>query len=393
MSVVQLLQLLTPILIVPFLIAKIGVATYGNITFIFSIIAYFFSVTDYSFKVSATREIATNLNNKDAIADIIKNVITTKVIMFLFSILIIGIIALFYSPLTLHSGILGCGILLLAGYTFSTEWYYLGTENTKQYAIIQVVSKLIFLGGCVLLIQNQNDYLFYPLLLSTTTFIGNLILLLLIIRKNMVTFLRINLEEIKMTLRKNFPLFLNQFIPNLYNNSGVVVIGLITSATQVGMYDLLKKPVDLITTLISVLSKCIFPFMNRKNSSFEKYRRFMLGLSTILFIICLIGIVPFFDFLKIPFTNQYLVTYLFLIVSIYGYVMYDCYGVNYLIVRKKDQLVMKNTLIASLIAFVFVVPMVYLWGCMGAALNLLVARILMGVGLMIQKHKLNVSEN
>ena len=62
MSVVQLLQLLTPVLIVPFLITKIGFSTYGNITFIFSIIAYFFSVTDYSFKVSATRDIATNLN-------------------------------------------------------------------------------------------------------------------------------------------------------------------------------------------------------------------------------------------------------------------------------------------------------------------------------------------
>lgn len=393
MSVVQLLQLLTPVLIVPFLITKIGFSNYGNITFIFSIIAYFFSVTDYSFKVSATRDIATNLNNSDAMADIIKNVITTKAIMFIFSIIIIGAITIVYPPLREHGAILICGIVLLAGYTLSTEWFYLGTENTKQYAIIQVVSKLIFLGGCVLLIQNQNDYLFYPILLSSTTFLGNLILLLLVVKKHLVSLSSINLKEIKFTLRKNFPLFLNQFVPNLYNNSGVVVIGLMTSSTQVGMYDLLKKPVDLITTLISVLSKSIFPFMNRKNSSFEKYRRFMLGLSTIFFILCLFGTIPFFEFLNIPFTTRYLVTYLFLIASIYGYVIYDCYGVNYLIIRNKDQLVMKNTLIASLVAFVFVIPMIYLWGCMGAALNLLVARILMGVGLMFQKHKLNGSEN
>jgi PST family polysaccharide transporter len=219
------------------------------------------------------------------------------------------------------------------------------------------------------------------------------LLLWRVLKKHKVTLLTIDQKEIKSTLRKNFPLFLNQFIPNLYNNSGVVVVGLMTSSTQVGMYDLLKKPVDLITTLISVLSKSIFPFMNRKNSSFEKYRRFMLGLSTVLFILCLFGTLPFFQFLNIPFTTRYLVTYLLLIASVYGYAIYDCYGVNYLIVRNKDKLVMKNTLIASLIAFVFVVPMVYLWGCMGAALNLLVARILMGVGLMIQKRKLNDSEN
>jgi PST family polysaccharide transporter len=256
-----------------------------------------------------------------------------------------------------------------------------------------VVSKLIFLGGCVILIKNQKDYLYYPLLLSTTTLSGNLILLIGIVKKHMINLLSINLKEIKKTLSSNFPLFLNQFVPNLYNNSGVVVIGLINSSTQVGMYDVLKKPVDLITTLISVLSKSIFPFMNRKNSTFEKYRRFVLGLSTVLFILCLLGTLPFFELLNIPFTTEYLFTYLFLILSIYGYVIYDCYGVNYLIIRNKDKVVMKNTLIASLIAFVFVIPMVYLWGCMGAALNLLVARILMGVGLMIQKHKLNVSEN
>jgi PST family polysaccharide transporter len=393
MSVVQLLQLLTPVLIVPFLITQIGFSLYGNITFIFSIIAYFFSVTDYSFKVSATRDISTNLHNSDAIKEIIKNVITIKAIMFLFSISVIGLIALVYPPISIHGAILSFGILLLAGYACSTEWYYLGIENTKQYAVIQVVTKLIFLGGCVVLVKDENDYLFYPMLLSTTTFLGNLLLLWRVLKKHKVTLLTIDQKEIKSTLRKNFPLFLNQFVPNLYNNSGVVVIGLMTSSTQVGMYDLLKKPVDLITTLISVLSKSIFPFMNRKNSSFEKYRRFMLGLSTVLFILCLFGTLPFFQFLNIPFTTRYLVTYLLLIASVYGYAIYDCYGVNYLIVRNKDKLVMKNTLIASLIAFVFVVPMVYLWGCMGAALNLLVARILMGVGLMIQKRKLNDSEN
>ena len=393
MSVVQLLQLLTPVLIVPFLITKIGFSSYGNITFIFSIIAYFYSVTDYSFKVSATRDITTNLNNSDAMADIIKNVITTKAIMFFFSIIIIGMITLIYPPLRENCTILGCGILLLAGYTISMEWFYLGTEKTKHFAIIQVVSKLIFLGGCVLLIQNQNDYLFYPILLSTTTFLGNLILLIMVVKKHMISILSIDIKKIKITIRKNFPLFLNQFVPNLYNNSGVVVIGLMTSSSQVGMYDLLKKPVDLITTLISVLSKSIFPFMNRKINSFEKYKKFMLILSTVLFLLCLFGTLPFFEFLNIPFTNRYLATYLLLISSIYGYVIYDCYGVNYLIVRNKDQLVMKNTLITSLIAFLLVVPMVYFWGCMGAALNLLVARILMGVGLIIQKRKIDGSKN
>ena len=140
MSVVQLLQLLTPVLIVPFLITKIGFSTYGNITFIFSIIAYFFSVTDYSFKVSATRDIATNLNNTDAMADIIKNVINTKAIMFIFSMIIIGMIAIVYPPLREHGAILGYGIVLLAGYTLSTEWFYLGTEtrsNTQSYKWFQ----------------------------------------------------------------------------------------------------------------------------------------------------------------------------------------------------------------------------------------------------------------
>ena len=123
-------------------------------------------------------------------------------------------------------------------------------------------------------------------------------------KKNKVSLLSINIKEIKLPLRKNFPLFLNQFVPNLYNNSGVVVIGLMTSSTQVGMYDLLKKPVDLMINLISVLSKNIFIFMNRKNSSFEKYRRFMLGLSTILFILCLFVTIPFFEILNIPFTTR-----------------------------------------------------------------------------------------
>lgn len=393
LSVVQIIQLLTPILIVPFLITKIGVSQYGNITFIFSIVAYFFSVTDYSFKVSGTREISLNLHRPELIANIIKNTIIVKGVMVVSSMIVIFGITFIYPPLQKQYEILWFGILMLLGYACSTEWYFLGTQNTQLYAITQVISKLLFLGGCVLLINEPKDYLIYPILLSSTTFIGNFLLLIIMIRKHKVNLKKWSIVELKLTLQQNFPLFINQFIPNLYNNSGIVMIGLVTSSTQVGLYDIIKKPVDLVTTLISVLSKSIFPFMNRKNSSFEAYRKGILLLTTLFFILCLIGTIPFFQFLNIPTTTRYFVTYFLLISSMFGYVLYDCYGVNYLIIRNKDRIVMKNTIKASLIAFLLIFPMVYFWGCVGAALNILLARFMMGVGLMYQKHKLNDIKN
>src|SRR5690606_18112875 len=60
----------------------------------------------------------------------------------------------------------------------------------------------------------------------------------------------------------------------------------------------------------------------------------------------------------------------------------NIYGVNFLIIRGYEKKLRNITLICSAIGFITAFPLVYFYSYIGAALNILMARILLGVSIM-----------
>src|SRR5690606_11251717 len=87
-----------------------------------------------------------------------------------------------------------------------------------------------------------------------------------------------------------------------------------------------------------------------------------------------------FWYLNIDYSNDFWVLFI-LALGIIGFTVYDIFGINYFLIRRQDKLVMRNTIYVSVIGLVLAFPLINLWGNIGAAINLSLARILMGIGL------------
>ena len=112
----------------------------------------------------------------------------------------------------------------------------------------------------------------------------------------------------------------------------------------------------------------------------------MLGLGLLLAALPILGYPLVFWYLDMEYKNALLILIL-LSLSIIGYTAYDIFGLNYFIIRRKDKLVMKNTILSSLIGFVLAFPLIYFFNIIGAAVNLMIARFLMGGGLTYEYFK------
>ena len=60
--------------------------------------------------------------------------------------------------------------------------------------------------------------------------------------------------------------------------------------------------------------------------------------------------------------------------------LYDCYGTNGLIHVGEEKLLMKNTIFSSLIGFVLSIGLIYFLNEYGAAIGVVLGRLMMGVG-------------
>jgi len=372
--------MILPLITLPYVLRVLGFQKYGIIVFAASLIAYFSSLTDFSFNYTATRDVALFRGNQKKLNLIYSKVIIIKSIFLLLSFLIITLIVYSYEPFYQNRLIYFLSLPLLLGEALLPNWFFQGIEKMKYITFLSIGIKLFFTICVFIFIKEESDYWIYPLLQSSGFVGAGIAGQFILLKKYKLNFFWLKPKMITKTIKSNTPIFVNQFVPTLYNNTSTFLLGVLTNTTLVGVYNALRTVVRLSIVLIEVLSRVFFPFLNRRKDAFLKYKKLMLMISIGLTLLCLASYKLIFWYLNIKDDNAFVILAI-LAFGIIGYTIYNVYGVNYFIIRRQDKLVMKNTITSSIIGFVLAFPLIYYFGIIGAAINLSFARWLMGGGL------------
>lgn len=388
LSALQLVGMLLPLVTLPYVLRVLDFEKYGIIMLAASLIAYFQSVTDYSFRITATRDVAVFKDSPTKLNLIYSKVLTVKALFLALSFLVITAVVLLYPPFFKERLVFFLTSAMLIGYALFPEWFFQGIEKMKYITFLNVGIKLFFTVCIFIFIKQQEDYWIYPLLQSAGFLGAGIVGQFILIKKYKLKFVWLKPRAIRNTITENFPIFVNQFFPNLYNNTSTFLLGIFTTPNLVGIYAAIKKIVDIAITLLSIISRVFFPYLNRKKNAFTNYVKIMLFIS-LLIVISIVSLNQLvFWYLNITYDNSFLIL-LILALGILGYTFYDIWGLNYFIIRREDKRVMRNTIISSSIGFILAFPLIYFWGIIGAAINLSLARWMMGGGIFFQKLYIN----
>jgi PST family polysaccharide transporter len=380
LSVLKTVATFLPLITLPYILRIIEFEKYGIIIMATALVAYFHSLTDFSFKITGTRDIAIFKHSQLKINLIVSRIIVVKTVFLIVSLLVLTTIIYMYEPFYENRLIYFLSVLSLLGYAFSLEWFFLGMEKMEYVSVIQISVKVIFTILVFVFINVKSDFWIYPLLLSSGVVVSAIIGIIVLITKFKFRFIKPKLGSLITLIKTNTPLFFNQFLPNLYNNTSTFLLGIFTSHDIVGIYGALKKVVSFGEGLLNKLSRVYYPFLNRKREAFHNYQKLMLTLSGLLVITFALLSPLIFNLLNIQF-NYALAVFLILLIGTIGYAVYDIYGLNYFIIRRQDRLVVNNTLIASVLGLILAFPLIHFFGILGAAVNLSFARWLIGSGL------------
>ena len=155
---------------------------------------------------------------------------------------------------------------------------------------------------------------------------------------------------------------------------------------MVGIYSAIKKVADIFVTLTDLFTRAIFPNIVRNQEKFNRYSRGMIAIGLFYCLLPIVFAKLVFLYLNMPLNGNIgiLAT---LMIGVFGIILYDVFGVNYFIARGQDRIVMRNTLIASLVGLILAYPLIGYLGIIGASINLTLARLLMGGGMLFRYRK------
>lgn len=164
LSVVQGINFVIPLLVMPFVISKIGTAAFGVIAVAQVLMIYLSTICDYGFNITATRDIAINKEDPVKVSSIFFTVLFTKLILTIFIFLFMLIAALLIPALTEHFQLYIFAFSIVIGQTITVNWIFQGLEKMQFISVCTLLSRLLFLVLIFMFIRErktQNTFYYF----------------------------------------------------------------------------------------------------------------------------------------------------------------------------------------------------------------------------------------
>ncbi|AXT57330.1 hypothetical protein D1815_16850 [Aquimarina sp. AD1] len=286
LSVIQVFNLIFPLIIYPYLIRTVGKENYGIILFAQSITIFFGLLINYGFHFYGTNKVSTNRDSKKSLGKIVSTIFTIQVVFYLVSILLLFVIIFFTDQFSREPL-----ILLFASYLCLNEimipvWYFQGIENMKFIAICNFLSKLVSFILIFILVNETQDYTNILVAYFIGALISGVFSFYKIFVMDKIKFLLPKRIEIKETLKESFPLFMSHILGGVTAKSNSFLIGRFVGTVELAYYDLAEKLVNLSAMFFRNFSNAIFP--NVAKSKNFKLARKALHISLVLSFVAII---------------------------------------------------------------------------------------------------------
>lgn len=298
----QILNIIFPLIAIPYTTRLFGPDILGEVNYANSIVQYFVMVAVAGIPTYATREIARNRDDNNAIRKTFREITLLQVIFTTISLLVY--LTLIFSARSLRSNIyiyLFLGIQILSN-AFNYIWFIQGIEKYRYAAMATFLSKFINVVLIFTLLKKREDYYIYAFIIGITTFINvfiNMSTSLNLLKNFKVSSkIQINRDNLKVHVYSILIFFLSDVAVKIYTAMDQTMLGILDSKESVGYYSMSIRLVKVLLSFVTSLAVVMIPRISNsiKNNRTNDAKRYI-GMSTNL--VYLIAIPAIFGILAI----------------------------------------------------------------------------------------------
>lgn len=278
---IQILNMLFPLIAIPYVTRLFGPDILGEINFASSIVQYFMLLAVAGIPIYAVREVARVRDDKNALR---KKFTEITIIQVTFtSISIITYLILVFSIKSLQANIyiyLFLGIQILSN-AFNFTWFIQGIEKYRYVAIATFISKLINIILVFTLLKGRNDYNIYAFIIGITTLI-NVLINLFTTKKLFKSFttsdkIIIDYTGIKSHIYAILVFFLSDIAVKVYTAMDQTMLGIMKSKDAVGYYSMAIRLVKTILTFVTSVVVVMLPRISNsiKHNKLDEVKKYI----------------------------------------------------------------------------------------------------------------------
>lgn len=158
-----------------------------------------------------------------------------------------------------NSQIALCYIPFLISYMLDVTWLFFGQEDFKIILARNLIVKVITAVAIFALVRSQEDVVMYILIMSLGALLSQLLIWPKVLKDNRL--IKVKTKEIAKHLKPNIILFIPVIAVSIYRTMDKIMLGSMSSMTQVGYYENAEKLISILLSFITALGTVMLPRM------------------------------------------------------------------------------------------------------------------------------------
>lgn len=248
---------LIPLITFPYVSRVLLPSGIGKVSFAISVVDYFSLFVLLGIPIYGVRVVAQNREDKGKMSKSVIEILSINLIMFcIVAVFFLLFVISFNNTKEQKLLYIILGITLLSN-SLGVEWLYKGLEKYTYITIRSLIFKLIALIGIFIFVRTQQDYLWYAFF-SVFGSIGS----------NVFNFIELHkyIDKVHVNIRDSFrhikPIiifFAMTVATTIYTNLDNVMLGIMTSETEVGYYSTVVKVRNMLLSIVTSLGVVLLP--------------------------------------------------------------------------------------------------------------------------------------
>ncbi|MBQ0046129.1 MAG: oligosaccharide flippase family protein [Prevotellaceae bacterium] len=257
LTALNALNLLLPLITIPYLLDTVGAANYGIYSIVYTVVQYVLLVGKYGFHYTSTKQISQNRDDVLMVSKIFHSTMLARFILTMIaSIICLGFIWFVY-PKYILLYLLGLGIAF--GDVLNPVWLFQGMEKMRYMTIVNSITKILFTVLIFSCISQESDYVYIILFNSAGFIVSGIISFLIAVFIFHIKAQKVSFNDVVVQIKDSSTVFFSSAFVNVFNNSYVLILGLFLNESLIGVYSAVDKVIKAAKILVDPISNALFP--------------------------------------------------------------------------------------------------------------------------------------
>lgn len=339
-----------PFLLMPYLLATIGIAKYGLINFAIAFSFYFQVLNEWGFDLSNVRHVVKNRDNPDELSRIFMSILACKTFLLCCSLVVYSSIIIMIPKFRQYELLYILAFVRLIGVIITPYWLFRSMEDMKFVTRISLVVKCLCIIPIFLIVKTKADFEWVMFFFALEALVSGMFAVWIAKVRYGLHYYSVKFTDIKFFFEDSLPFFTSVFLTRVYQTSNTFILGLFCGETVTGIYSAAEKLHNAYASLVAPLINHIFyPYFSRVRNfvRMNKMVFSLIGLNALILVVIYL-VSPILVPLFIKTETVHILNYfnLFLLLLLFS-MANELIGFPYLGVFGKIKEVKQSTVLAS----------------------------------------------